>query len=120
MIGAKNPTPALFRSASRATRMSSYSSCTYCASTGRLRKYARLWRASSFWPRDATVGKKKVRIQGERGCQDGQGDSRHLGDSLMKREAMHNTPPGISWTAKAISHCLLLLGMCKLIPYKVR
>lgn len=58
-IGAKNPTPALFLSASRAMRMSSYSSCTYCASTGRLRKYARLRSASSFWPRDATVGKKK-------------------------------------------------------------
>ena len=48
--------------------------------------------------------------------QDGRRNSRHLGDSLMKRALMHNRPPGISWTAKEMSHCLLLLGMCKLIP----
>ena len=58
--------------------------------------------------------------KGERECQDGPGHSRHLGDSLMKREPIDNIPPGISWAAKAISHCLLLLGMCKLIPYEVR
>ena len=60
VIGAKNPTPALFRSASRAIRMSSYSSCTYCAFSGRLRRYARLRSASSFRSRDTTVIKRRM------------------------------------------------------------
>jgi hypothetical protein len=35
------------------------------------------------------------------------------GDSLMKKGIpARNIPPGISWTAKGMSHCLRDEGMC--------
>jgi hypothetical protein len=61
VMGAVNPTPALFLSAARAVQISSYSSCTYCAFTERLRRYARLRSARSVRLRDATVVIKETR-----------------------------------------------------------